>query len=102
MGVGNLAANQANQKKIMQEGALPPLLSLARFENGDLESQRYAALAITNLSATKASHLVMVDSNTLHLMTTLLDHLNIEIRNTAAFSIANFSSNPNSHQRIIR
>ena len=42
-----------NQKKIMQEGALPALLSLARFENGDLESQRYACLALTNLSCTK-------------------------------------------------
>jgi hypothetical protein len=42
MGVGNLACNPANQKKILQEGAVPALVSLARFENGDLEGQRYA------------------------------------------------------------
>ena len=42
MGLGNLACHPANQKKIVQEGALPALLSIARFENGDLESQRYA------------------------------------------------------------
>ena len=91
MGVGNLATNQANQKKIMQEGALPALLSLARYDNGDLESQRYAALALTNLTATKASHLMMADNGTVSLMNMLLDHQDIEIRNTAAYAIANFA-----------
>lgn len=62
MGVGNLACNPANQKKILQEGAVPALVSLARFENGDLEGQRYAALALTNLSATKSNHTVMMDT----------------------------------------
>jgi hypothetical protein len=62
MGLGNLACNPANQKKIMQEGAVPALVSLARFENGDLEGQRYAALALTNLSATKSNHTVMMDT----------------------------------------
>ena len=40
MGIGNLACNPSNQAKIVQEGALPMLMSIARFENGDLESQR--------------------------------------------------------------
>ena len=102
MGVGNLATNQANQKKIMSEGALPPLLSLSRFENGDLESQRYACLAITNLSATKANHSVMVETNTVPLMRTLMDHLDTEIRNTCTFTLANFAANPNNHQNIMK
>ena len=102
MGVGNLATNQANQKKIMAEGALPPILSLARFENGDLESQRYAALALTNLSATKANHSVMMETGTMRLMRMLLDHLDVEIRNTCIFSIANFSANPNNHPHVLK
>ena len=40
LGVGNLACNPVNQMRIIQEGSLPPLISLAKFENGDLESQR--------------------------------------------------------------
>lgn len=40
MGIGNLACNPSNQMKIIQEGALNMLMSLAKFENGDLESQR--------------------------------------------------------------
>ena len=40
MGVGNLAANPGNKEKIVEEGALAPLISLARFDNGDIDSQR--------------------------------------------------------------
>ena len=81
---------------------MPPLLSLARFENGDLESQRYACFALTNLSCTKANHAVMVDTETIPLISTLMDHQDIEIRNTCAFSVANFASNPINHQLILK
>ena len=42
MGIANLATNMGNQPKIMQAGALQPIISLARRDNGDLDSQRYA------------------------------------------------------------
>ena len=53
MGIGNLATNMANQEKILQEGALQPLLSLARRDNGDLDSQRYAVFAQSWLKMTR-------------------------------------------------
>ena len=34
MGIGNLATNMANQERILQEGALQPLISLSRRDNG--------------------------------------------------------------------
>ncbi|KAJ1401004.1 armadillo-type protein [Ochromonadaceae sp. CCMP2298] len=102
MGVGNLACHPSNQKKIMLEGALPSLLSIARFENGDLESQRYATIALTNLSGTKANHSVLVDTGCLGMFVEFLDHHDVEIRNTAAFAIANLASNPNNHQIILK
>ena len=34
MGIANLATNMANQEKILQCGALQPLISLARRDNG--------------------------------------------------------------------
>jgi hypothetical protein len=102
MGLGNLACHPSNQKKIMDEGALPMLLSIAKFENGDLESQRYAALALTNLTGTKANHQRLIQVNCLALFSTFLDHQDIEIRNTSIFAISNFSANPNNHQLIVK
>lgn len=112
---------------LLRVGALPPLLSLARFENGDLETQRYAVFALTNMSATKANHALMVNTfsstcktleylliylfsqlsrkvelGTVKLMRMLMDHLDIEIRNTCIFTIANFSSNTNNHPFILK
>lgn len=102
MGIGNLATNPINQKKILFEGGLPPLLSIARFENGDLESQRYAAIAITNLSATKSNHGTMIETGCLDLMCTLLSHEDAEIRSTCALFIANFASNQNTHSLLMK
>jgi hypothetical protein len=40
MGCGNLATNVTVQEKVIQEGGLQPLLSLAKRDNGDIETQR--------------------------------------------------------------
>jgi hypothetical protein len=101
MGVGNLACNPINQKKIVQEGGVPPLLSLAKFENGDLECQKYAAIALTNLSATKSNHALLVDTGIVSLMHQLMGHEEGAIKYTAVFALANLAANPNNHQLII-
>lgn len=59
-------------------------------------------LALTNLTATKANHTIMVDSGSLELFCQLFDHLDVEIRNSSIFAVANFSCNPNNHQMILR
>lgn len=102
MGVGNLASNPVNQKKIVQEGGVPPLISLSKFDNGDLESQKYAVIALANLSATKSNHSIMIDIGCLDLMKMLLHHENQEIRSNAIFFIANLASNPVNHVYIMR
>lgn len=103
MGIGNLSAHPENMKKVIQEGALPMLISLAAdFSNNDLESQRYATIALTNLSAERANHKDMVQTNCLVKFKELLAHQDVEIRNTSIFALANFSSNPNNHELIIK
>ena len=101
MGLGNLACHPGNQKKIMQEGALPALISIAKYENGDLESQRYAILALTNLSATKANHAMLVDTGCLSIFAAFFDHQDVEIRNSSCFAVANLAANANNHLLII-
>lgn len=101
MGVGNLATNLGNQEKIINEGALQPLLSLARRDNGDLESQRYAVFALTNVAATRSNHARLISAGVCELMAALLEVDDVEIRNSAAFCVGNFASNPDNHPTLL-
>lgn len=101
MGVGNLATNLGNQEKIINEGALQPLLSLARRDNGDLESQRYAVFALTNVAATRSNHARLIGAGVCELMAALLEADDVEIRNSAAFCVGNFASNPDNHATLL-
>ncbi len=101
MGVGNLATYPINQEKLLSEGALQPLLSLAYQENGDLESQRYAVFAITNISAAKEAHSVLIDASIMDLIMTLLDVDDVEVRNSAYISVSNLASSPDNRVALL-
>lgn len=101
MGIGNLATNLGNQEKILNEGALQPLISLARRENGDLESQRYAVFALTNVAASTGNHARMINAGACDLAASLLEADDVEIRNSAAFCVANFASNADNHGTLL-
>lgn len=88
-------------EKVLQEGALQPLISLARRDNGDLESQRYAVFCLTNVAAARNNHPQLVDSGVVNLMAGLMENPDVEIRNSAAFFIANMSSNSVNHEIIM-
>ena len=45
----------------MESGALEPLMSLARSEDIELEIQRFAVLAIANLSSSVDNHKAVVE-----------------------------------------
>lgn len=101
MGVGNLATNLGNQEKILNEGALQPLLSLARRDNGDLESQRYAVFALTNIAATSSNHARLFSAGVCEIAAALLEADDVEIRNSAAFCVGNFASSPDNHATLL-
>jgi Armadillo/beta-catenin-like repeat len=100
MGCGNLATNLANQERLMHEGAMQPLLSLARRDNGDLESQRFAVFALTNVAATRANHAQLARAGVVALVCELLQADDVELRDCAAFCVANFASNPDCHNML--
>lgn len=101
MGVGNLATNLGNQEKVLNEGALQPLLSLARRDNGDLESQRYAVIALTNVAATSSNHARLISAGVSELMSGIIEDDDVEIQNSAAFCVGNFASNPDNHATLL-
>ena len=76
MGIGNLATNLANQEKILQEGALQPLMSLANLDNGDKETQRYAVFSLTNVCATRVNHPQVVECGVVKLFARLMEVTN--------------------------
>eukprot|EP00953_Heterococcus_sp_UTEX-ZZ885_P035587 18364-Heterococcus_DN1.PRE.6 len=100
MGCGNLATNLANQERLMHEGAMQPLLSLAKRDNGDLESQRFAVFALTNVAATRANHAQLARAGVVALVCELLQADDVELRDCAAFCVANFASNPDCHSML--
>jgi Armadillo/beta-catenin-like repeat len=100
MGCGNLATNLANQERLMHEGAMQPLLSLAKRDNGDLESQRFAVFALTNVAATRANHAQLARAGVVALVCELLQADDVELRDCAAFCVANFASNPDCHAML--
>ena len=69
--LANLATTIASQIKVVQAGAIRPLVALARSPSAQLEARRYAVLALANLSATVANHAIMIEEGTLHALFSL-------------------------------
>jgi hypothetical protein len=85
---------------VLAEGSLQPLLSLAKRENGDLESQRYAIFALTNLAASRINHAQLLPTGMLAVMANLMEDDDMEIRNSAILAMGNFASNPENHEGL--
>lgn len=69
MGLGNLCSNPSNQiSMVHEEGALDELLKLARFSNGDLDSQRYAVICVSNACQSRGAHEKLIESGTVRVM----------------------------------
>ena len=101
MGIGNLATNPANQVRIMAEGALPALTALANGSNGDLESQRFATLALCNVSMAGDNHTALIESGAVKLFGSLMAHDDAAVRNAATFAIANLAAVPTNHELLM-
>ena len=69
--LANLATTVASQVKVVQAGAIRPLITLARDARSQLEARRYAVLAIANLSATIANHAAMLEEGALQALFSL-------------------------------
>ena len=71
LGIGNLATNVANQVRIVQEGAIQPLVQLSGDMAADTEARRYSVLALANLAATIGNHPAILEEKALFSLFTL-------------------------------
>ena len=101
LGIGNLATNIANQVKIVQEGAVHPLVALVGDTHKDAEARRYATLAIANLASTVGNHPALIEEGALHAMFSLSNSPDVQSQYYVAYSLANLAANERTHHQMV-
>merc|ERR1719399_388590 len=89
----NLASNRMNRVPLVRAGALPPLVAMASREDGKLEVQRSAALALYNISCAAANQLALVQANATSALIRLCGSVDVDCKRFAIMSLANLAAN---------
>lgn len=92
-GIGNLCTHEQHRRTLMTTGVLEPLSSLARSGKVEIEIRRFSMLAIANLAASFDNHDDFVSQNTVPMLVSFSNSADPEIRNYAAFAVAELSRN---------
>ena len=95
-GIGNLCTHDHHQRKLI--GVLEPLQSLARSGKIELEIRRLSMLAIANLASCFGNHDDFVAQNAIPMLVSFSNSADAEMRNFAAFAVAELSRNSNMTQ----
>ena len=89
----NLASNRMNRVPLVRAGALPPLVAMASREDGKLEVQRSAALALYNISCAAANQLALVQANATSALIRLCGSVDVDCKRFAIMSLSNLAAN---------
>jgi hypothetical protein len=99
--IGNLATTPKLQVKIVQMGALQPLIDLAGDFNAADLSRRYATLALANLSATVANHTVFLQNGGLRAVFSLASSRDAMSQYYVGCVLANLSCGVQNHAMVV-
>ena len=91
----------ANQVKIVQEGAVRPLIALVGDMNAETEARRYATLALANLASTIGNHPAILEEKALHALFTLSNSPDVLSQYYVAYALSNLASNERNHAHIV-
>lgn len=92
-GIGNISTHEHHRRTLARAGVLEPLTSLARSGKIELQIRRFAMLTIANLAACFENHDNFVSQETIPMLVSFSNSADAEIRNYAAFAIAELSKN---------
>ena len=92
-GIGNISTHEHHRRTLARAGVLEPLTSLARSGKIELQIRRFAMLTIANLAACFENHDNFVSQETIPMLVSFSNSADPEIRNYAAFAIAELSKN---------
>ena len=98
MTISNLATNRDIQPRLVEEGAIQPLFFVSKGENDDKESRRHAFIALSNISASRGHHKVLLECGAIDLSLTFLEYSDEAFVLSAALCLSNLASNVQNHE----
>ncbi|KAL7686152.1 putative armadillo-like helical protein [Plasmopara halstedii] len=100
--LANVASSPASRIRIVEEGALPPLVNFFKDDDNknDTVAKQYIAMAIGNLAAEPENHEEIVQLGTIEPLVKLLDPEIVHSGVYCAFALANLSVN-NDYRSLI-
>jgi hypothetical protein len=97
MALSGLAMNPSLCVRIVAEGSVPLLVSLAKRDSEDTAAQRYAVMAMANLAMSRASHEALIDATAVRIAVQLLGCEDGDVAGAATTVIVNFAVAPENH-----
>lgn len=92
-GIGNLCTHERHRVTLKDSRVLEPLSTLVRSDDVNIEIQKFAMLAIVNLSHEVKNHSTFIDDRILQVMISLSNSNDYEIRQYAALAVTNIAKN---------
>ena len=101
MAMSNLASNCNVQPRLVEEGAIEPLLFIV--SQGELEDEKarqHAYITLTNLSASKGHHAVLLHCDIIRQSIIYLKHPDYTMVSSAALCLSNLASSVLNHKAL--
>jgi hypothetical protein len=102
LGFSNLTSSASTHSQILQEGSFKLLMSLMKFDSGDVKTQRYATISLANLSSLSLNHELLIANNCILVFISYFNHSDKEIRNSSILAVANLSTGINNQEEIMK
>lgn len=99
--LANLATTVSSQIKVVEAGAIFPLVAIVECKTNHLEARRYACLALANLSATVANHAMILKNDGLKALFSLANSPDVMSQFYVGCTMANICSNIENHSFVI-
>lgn len=99
--IANIATHSSAIMPIAQAGAIRPLVSLMSMSDNDVESRRFGALALTNITTCEAFHSLVIETGAPEALFLLSNSSDVESKQYVAKTLANLSCNVANHELIV-
>ncbi len=100
--IANFATHAPSLFKIVNAGAIPPLVSLVFATDAEIEGRRYGALALANLTACEMYHSAILESGGHEALLTLSNSCDALSQRYIGCALANLSCNAANHEPIVK
>jgi len=99
--IANIATHSPTIIQIVQAGAIRPLVSSISTSGNHVESRRFGALALTNITTCEAFHSIVIEAGAPEALFVLSNSSDIESKQNVAKTLANLSCNVANHELIV-